>query len=416
MEIGWVHLGAGRPSRPRHSSAHLASVAEIERLESRALLSITVGPISASAGMPFTGLVATLAQTDVTGTLADIHANIAWGDGQSSAGSVSLVGSNYLVQGTHTYAVQSGSSNMGTYPLLVTVTGTPPSQISGQGAATVAETKIVATGSTITPTIVQPFTGTVASFTDTYTGLTASSYSAVITWGDGHNTPGQILSNGTGGYNVVGSNTYASAPATAAGSTKVTIDRLVDGEMATANFTVLVNAPAGTFTGGLDPSSDTGVSNTDGITSIDQPTFRGTATPYAIVQLLARPQGQSNLVSLGQTVTGPDGLWTLTVGPLLNGTYSIFANIAPPLGFPNQVVPLSPNNRIVINTDGPGVVRVVANPRHHQIRFASGGHPQGSSFISRVPKGKPQASAVAQANGLTPSSALAHRFGRSRRH
>src|SRR4051812_13110127 len=121
MEIRWVHLGAGRPSRRRHSSARLAGLAQIERLESRALLAITVGPISASTGMPFTGLVATLAQTDVTGTLADIHANIAWGDGQSSAGSVSLVNQNLLVQATHTYAV------MGTYPLLVTVTGTTPS-------------------------------------------------------------------------------------------------------------------------------------------------------------------------------------------------------------------------------------------------------------------------------------------------
>jgi hypothetical protein len=77
MEISWIHFEAGRPSRPRRSSGLLASVAEIERLEGRALLAITVGPISASAGMPFTGLVASLAQTDVTGTLADIHATIA---------------------------------------------------------------------------------------------------------------------------------------------------------------------------------------------------------------------------------------------------------------------------------------------------------------------------------------------------
>jgi hypothetical protein len=254
---------------------------------------------------------------------------------------------------------------MGTYPLLVTVTGTAPSQISGQGTATVAETKIVITGATITPSLGQPFTGTVASFNDSYTGLTASSYSAVITWGDGHNTPGQIVSNGTGGYNVVGSNTYASAPAS--GSSKVQVTRLVDGETATANFQVSVNAPSATFSGALDPASDTGVSNTDGITSINQPTFRGTATPYAIVQLLARPQGQSDLVSLGQTVAGPDGQWSLTVGPMLDGAYSIFANVAPPQSFPLQVVPLSPNNQIVIDTVGPSVVSVVNDRRNHQI-------------------------------------------------
>ena len=256
-----------------------------------------------------------------------------------------------LVQATHTYAA------MGTYPLLVTVTGTTPSQISGQGTATVAETKIMLMGGTITPSLGQPFIGTVASFTDSYSGLSASSYSAVITWGDGHNTPGQILPNGTGGYNVVGSNTYASAPV--AGSTKVQVVRSVDGETASANVTVLVNAASGTFSGMLDPASDTGVSNTDGITSINQPTFVGTATPYAIVQLLARPQGQSNLVSLGQTVTDPTGQWSLTVGPMLDGVYSIFANVAPPQGFPIQVVPISPNNQIVIDTVGPRVVSVV---------------------------------------------------------
>jgi hypothetical protein len=85
------------------------------------------------------------------------------------------------------------------------------------------------------------------------------------------------------------------------------------------------------------------------------------------VQLLARPQGQSDLVSLGQTVADPSGNWSLTVGPMLDGVYSIFANVAPPQGFPAQVVPLSPNNQIVIDTVGPSVVSVVPDPRHHQI-------------------------------------------------
>ena len=52
---------------------------------------------------------------------------------------------------------------------------------------------------------------------------------------------------------------------------------------------------------------------------------------------------------------------------MLDGVYSIFAKVAPPQGFPIQVVPLSPNNQIVIDTVGPSVVSVVADPRHHQI-------------------------------------------------
>jgi hypothetical protein len=109
MKGGWLQFGTGRSSRRFRNSACLARFAEVARLESRTLLAITVGPITASAGMPFTGQVAMLSQTDVTGNLADIHASIAWGDGQSSPGSVSLVGTNLLVQATHTYALMGTS-------------------------------------------------------------------------------------------------------------------------------------------------------------------------------------------------------------------------------------------------------------------------------------------------------------------
>jgi hypothetical protein len=163
---------------------------------------------------------------------------------------------------------------------------------------------------------------------------------------------------------VIGSHTYLNAPAAQA---SVKVVRLIDGESASANITVQANPASVAFSGMLDPSSDTGVSNSDGITSINQPTFRGTATPYSIVQLLARPQGQSDLVSLGQSVADASGNWTLTVGPMLDGAYSIFANIAPPQGFPIQAVPLSPHNQLVIDTVGPSVVRVIADPRHHQV-------------------------------------------------
>ena len=190
MDLRWISLESSRSRRHRASRTYRTGIAEVERLEGRALLAITVGPISPSAGMPFTGLVASLDQADVTGTLADINANIDWGDGQSSAGSVSLVGTNYQVQGTHTYAAA------GSYPLQVTVTGTPPSQISGQGTATVAATPINLTGVTITPTLGQSFTGKVAVFNDGYTGLTASSYTAIITWSDGHFS--RVISSPTG--------------------------------------------------------------------------------------------------------------------------------------------------------------------------------------------------------------------------
>jgi hypothetical protein len=52
----------------------------------------------------------------------------------------------------------------------------------------------------------------VASFTDFNTSQTASSFTAIIDWGDGTaHSPGTVTANGTGGFNVSGSHTYASA-------------------------------------------------------------------------------------------------------------------------------------------------------------------------------------------------------------
>src|SRR5207249_6280975 len=56
-----------------------------------------------------------------------------------------------------------------------------------------------------------PFSGIVASFTDDDPGGVVSDYSAQITWGDGNTSTGIISSNGNGGFNVSGGNTYAGA-------------------------------------------------------------------------------------------------------------------------------------------------------------------------------------------------------------
>lgn len=364
MDLGWISLESSRSRWLRADRRRRALCADIERLEGRALLAITAGPISASAGHAFSGLVATLDQSDVSGSTDQLTANIVWGDGQSSAGTLALVGTTYQVQGTHTYAAQ------GSYTLRVTVTGTgsPPSQVSDEGTATVAATPITVTGLTITPTLGQPFSGDVATFSDTYENLTASSYNAIITWGDGQFSKGTISSTVAGSYTVSGSHTYANAPA--AGTAKVQIQRLVDNETAAASFEALGNPANGStvaFSGALDPSSDTGVSNTDWITSINQPVFRGTAPPYSIVQVLARPQGQSDLVSLGQTVADPTGNWTLAAAPIRDGVYALFANIAPPQGFPVQAIPLAANNQLVIDTMGPRVVSVVPGQKNRRI-------------------------------------------------
>jgi hypothetical protein len=49
----------------------------------------------------------------------------------------------------------------------------------------------------------------VATFTSANPSATAANFTAMITWGDGHQSPGTITPNGQGGWSVSGSNAYA---------------------------------------------------------------------------------------------------------------------------------------------------------------------------------------------------------------
>jgi len=60
--------------------------------------------VSARAGAPFSGAVATFTNADPFGTAASYSALIGWGDGSTSAGVISGTGSTLTVTGTHTYA------------------------------------------------------------------------------------------------------------------------------------------------------------------------------------------------------------------------------------------------------------------------------------------------------------------------
>jgi hypothetical protein len=55
----------------------------------------------------------------------------------------------------------------------------------------------------------QPFTGVVATFSDADPNANAHDFTATINWGDGHLTNGTITANAQGGFDVSGTNTYA---------------------------------------------------------------------------------------------------------------------------------------------------------------------------------------------------------------
>ncbi len=334
----------------------------VERLETRDLLAVVVPSVTVTEGFPFDGTIATFTSADVAGS--SYQATIAWGDGHSSQGTVATAASPFTVTGTNTYAVN------GTYPITVTIVG--QGTATGQGQATVSAVTPQATGTTVTPTAGQAFTGVVASFTDPYPSLGATNYVATIAWGDGHDSTGTIASNGNGGYNVSGTNNYA-APGT--DTITVTVIRAIDNQTAMATSQAVVVAPSLTavgtttnvLTGQIDPSSDTGPSSTDGITAINQPTIVGTATPYAIVEVLGRRTDQAQPVPLGQAITNSGGVWQLPIGPLPDGSYALTASQTPPAGQPMPMIALTPGSQLTIDTTPPAVLSVRYKPNTGQI-------------------------------------------------
>jgi len=75
---------------------------------------------SAFVGTPRTGTVANFTDSDTVNTASDFTAIISWGDGTSSAGTVSGGSGSFSVSGTHTYA------NTGNFPLTVQLTEDAP--------------------------------------------------------------------------------------------------------------------------------------------------------------------------------------------------------------------------------------------------------------------------------------------------
>src|SRR5262245_694156 len=175
--------------------------------------SVLDAPLNAQ-GQPFTvvesylfsGVVATFPDLNPNGKASDYTAVIAWGDGDTSAGSVSVnSGGGFRVTGSHTYVVT------GTYPVSVQITDTVGgATATALGTANVKDAPLLAQGVSFTATEGASFTGVVAAFTDLNKFGKLGDYTATITWGDGHTSVGTVSADGSGGFLVTGTNTYQS--------------------------------------------------------------------------------------------------------------------------------------------------------------------------------------------------------------
>ena len=173
---------------------------------------------------------------------------------------------------------------------------------------------------------------------------------ALINWGDGHTSSGSIQ-GGTGVFTVSGTNTYALGgtytttvtvvgTGTAPGATTMGAASISNPSESTSTFS---------FSGSLAPVVGNGPHAATGFTNTNQPTFSGTATPFSIVQIYARPYGVDTEEPLGETVTNSNGQWSLTAGPLLPGRYNVSAVVTPSSGSPGPMTALSNNGLVHID-------------------------------------------------------------------
>ncbi|HVX11746.1 MAG TPA: TIGR03118 family protein [Pirellulales bacterium] len=156
-------------------------------------------------GIAFTRSVATFTDGDGNQSPAVYQAMIAWGDGVTTAGTVSFAAGKFTVVGTHTYAEE------GTDTALITVNDLDGTSASAHSTAKVADAPLTGAGDNLAATLGVAFNGGVASFTDANPNATLADFAATIDWGDGITTAGVVTAGPGAVFDVAGSHTYAAS-------------------------------------------------------------------------------------------------------------------------------------------------------------------------------------------------------------
>lgn len=168
-------------------------------------LNVSAASVAPTEGLAFSDKVATFTDTDASLPSADFLATIDWGDGATTAGTVSASAGRFTVTGAHIYADE------GTYTAHVAVAQTAPTATSATATLTVkvADAALTLTGADIATTQSTSFSGTVATLHDANLSAPAGDFSATIDWGDGSTTAGTVNASGPGNFDIVGQHAYA---------------------------------------------------------------------------------------------------------------------------------------------------------------------------------------------------------------
>jgi hypothetical protein len=346
---------------------------------------------------------------------SDFLTTIDWGDGSQGAGTIvqdASTPSIFYVMGTHTYGQGSPAytthlvvASTGSL-LATTINGVPVTfSTPASDPVTAAGTAVIA-DSALTPSATQPAIPdaregvrfndvVVGSFEDLDPNPSLAGYIVAIDWGDGSPTSfGRVVQPGGPGTTlyVLGSHTYADSappgasvlrpaifppfPLTYAGTFPVLIHvQDSGGSAASLSNTITVQDRPLSVSGGLDPASDSGASNSDAITNVVQPTFRGRASEGGarislyISGMASTESGHvpSSFSAGGAASADATGEWRITLdGPLPDGVYSVRVQAFDADG-PTTSPATTIVERMVVDTVGPRVTGLVFDNRRGRV-------------------------------------------------
>jgi hypothetical protein len=169
--------------------------------------SVVEAPIIATAGVEFTRTVASfIPPSGIQIPPQLVTATINWGDHTTPSVVQGMAGTfpnSIVIVASHTYALP------GIYTINVVASAlgfSVPFQL--EAIVSAPNTDILhGTGQTIFPTVNVPFSGSVATFTDTNTSTPATAFVSEIDWGDGFSTQGSVSGSG-GSFTISGTHTY----------------------------------------------------------------------------------------------------------------------------------------------------------------------------------------------------------------
>ena len=249
-------------------------------------------------GQQFSGRVATFSVP--RSPVSDFVAAINWGDGMPTSEGVLTVdpSAGLMVSGSHTY----GAS--GSFAVTVTLSDDAP----GTATATAHSTAVAETLSgTVPPSLVpeeQNFSGTVATFTDSYAARLPGELSATIDWGDGTAVTAGTVTGTNGSFTVSGAHTYG------------------DEGLFPLKVTLSVNGSGGatgTATGGIT-ASDADILSSQPLTvsPTEGQAFTGTVAAFTDTNSAATPGDFAATISWGDGGASTNGIVTSA-----NGVFSV---------------------------------------------------------------------------------------------